>query len=71
MPEQKPCPPAPVSGIPEVDAKATLREALDAMVANGTEEVAAVSGDLRRRLTYHDVCQAINTDGQEVSRSGG
>jgi osmoprotectant transport system ATP-binding protein len=62
---------APDMGVPEVDAKATLREALDAMVANGTEEVAAVSGDLRRRLTYHDVCQAINSDGREVSRSGG
>ncbi|HZE31283.1 MAG TPA: ATP-binding cassette domain-containing protein [Actinoallomurus sp.] len=62
---------APVIGMPEVDAKATLREALDAMVANGTEEVAAVSGDLRRRLTYHDICQAINGDGREVSPSGG
>jgi osmoprotectant transport system ATP-binding protein len=63
--------PAPAPGIPEIDAKATLREALDAMVANGTEEVAAVSGGTRHRLTYHDVCQAINRAGQEVEPSGG
>jgi osmoprotectant transport system ATP-binding protein len=62
--------PAPARGLPEVDAKATLREALDTMVANGTEEVAAVSGETRHRLTYHDVCQAIHSDGQEVAPSG-
>jgi osmoprotectant transport system ATP-binding protein len=62
-------PPAP-SGLPEVDATATLREALDAMVANGTEEVVAVAAETRRRLTYHDVCQAIHRDGQEVEPSG-
>jgi osmoprotectant transport system ATP-binding protein len=63
--------PPPAAGLPEVDAAASLREALDAMVANGTEEVAAVSGDIRHRLTYHDVCQAIQTNGREVEPSGG
>jgi osmoprotectant transport system ATP-binding protein len=63
--------PPPAAGLPEVDAAATLREALDAMVANGTEEVAAVSGDIRHRLTYQDVCQAIQTNGREVEPSGG
>ena len=62
--------PAPADGLPEVDGAATLREALDAMVANGTEEVAAVSGGTRRLLTYHDVCQTIHGDGQEVARDG-
>lgn len=62
-------PPA-ASGLPEVDATATLREALDTMVANGTEEIAAVAGETRRRLTYHDVCQAIQREGQEVEPSG-
>ena len=60
----------PAAGLPEVDATATLRDALDAMVASGTEEVVAVRGETRHRLTYHDVCQAIHTDGQEVEPSG-
>jgi osmoprotectant transport system ATP-binding protein len=59
------------AGLPEVDGTATLREALDAMVAHGTEEVAAVSGDVRRRLTYQDICRAINSESQEVEPSGG
>ncbi len=58
----------PPDGLPEVDGSATLREALDAMVANGTEEVAAVSGDRRRLLTYHDVCQTMHRP--EVETSG-
>lgn len=62
-------PPVP-QGLPEVEATATLRDALDAMVANDTEEIAAVGGETRRRLTYHDVCQAIHRDGQEVEPSG-
>jgi osmoprotectant transport system ATP-binding protein len=58
--------PAAASGLPEVDAQATLRDALDAMVASGIEEVAAISGETRRLLTYHDICQALHSDGQEV-----
>jgi osmoprotectant transport system ATP-binding protein len=58
----------PQAGLPEVDGTATLREALDAMVANGTEEVAAVSGDRRRLLTYHDVCETMHRP--EVETSG-
>jgi osmoprotectant transport system ATP-binding protein len=63
--------PEGTAGLPEVGATATLREALDAMVAHGTEEVAAVSGDVRHRLTYQDICQAINSESREVEPSGG
>jgi osmoprotectant transport system ATP-binding protein len=62
--------PAPASGLPEVDGAVTLREALDAMVANGTEQVVAVSGDRRRLLTYHDICQTMHKNGEEVTPSG-
>jgi osmoprotectant transport system ATP-binding protein len=62
--------PVPANGLPEVDGAATLREALDAMVANGTEQVVAVSGDTRRLLTYHDVCRTLQGNGREVEPSG-
>ncbi len=62
------------SGLPEVEGSATLREALDAMVAHGTDGGAAVSGDTRRLLTYQDVCRTVRetgtSDGQEVQPSG-
>jgi osmoprotectant transport system ATP-binding protein len=44
-----------LAGLPTLDAGASLREALDTMVAHGTERCAVPSGV----LTYEDVCAAV------------
>jgi osmoprotectant transport system ATP-binding protein len=47
---------AQADGLPRVSATATLREALDAMVAHGTQQVACDGGV----LTYAAICAAVD-----------
>ncbi|MES9538852.1 ATP-binding cassette domain-containing protein [Actinomadura sp. NPDC000600] len=45
----------PAGALPEVGATATLREALDIMIANGTRQVACAG----RVLSYEEICAAV------------
>ncbi|TMR32185.1 ABC transporter ATP-binding protein [Actinomadura geliboluensis] len=48
-------PAAPSGTLPEVVSTATLREALDVMIANGTRQVACAD----RVLSYEEICAAV------------
>jgi osmoprotectant transport system ATP-binding protein len=63
--EVEPSGPVPAgNGLPRVAAGATLREALDVMVAHGSDRCATPSGV----LTYAALCEAVGSDGARPAR---
>ena len=52
----------PGNGLPKVELTATLRQALDTMVAHGVQEVLCDSGV----LTYAQICAALDTTAEAV-----